>query len=89
MKTIKLLFTVIVLLVLGNVTLTNRSVDESLRVSQLSQEINALVDRVIIRQNRIATIGSLTTLSPAITAAGFVDTPIIVALPTPSSVALR
>lgn len=89
MKLIKILFAVIVILVLGNVTLTNSSVDESLRVAELTRDIKALEDQNLIRQNNIASLGSLTVLKPAIVAAGFVTNPTVVALPTPSSVALR
>lgn len=89
MKIIKILFILIIALVLGNVTLTNRSVDESLIVSQLNKEIKSLEDQNILTQARIAESGSLTLLSAKIAQAGYVDNAAVVALPTPASVALR
>ncbi|MFH1244334.1 MAG: hypothetical protein V1487_02035 [bacterium] len=74
---------------LGNVTLTNHSIDESLVVSQLNQEIKSLEDQNILTQARIAEIGSLTLLAEKISQAGYVDNAHIVALPTPASMALR
>ncbi|EKD80170.1 MAG: hypothetical protein ACD_40C00190G0002 [uncultured bacterium] len=89
MKIIKILFIFIVILVLGNVTLTNRSVDESITISQLSREIKSLEDQNILTQARIAHAGSLTFLQAKIVQAGYVESPYVVSLPTPSSVALR
>jgi len=89
MKLIKFLSLIIVALVLVNVTLTNRTVDESLYLSQLSSDINSLQEDNLLRQTRIAQLGSLPVLAEKIEAAGFVETPTVVALPTPASVALR
>jgi len=74
---------------LGNVTLTNRSVDESLVVSQLNKEIKSLEDQNILTQARIAESGSLTLLAERIAQAGYVDNAAIVALPNSASMALR
>ncbi len=89
MKIVKLLSVLIVMLVIGNVTLTNRSVDDSLYVAELTKNIQTLNSNNLIRETRIAELGSLPQLTAKIEAAGFVATPQIVALPTPSSVALR
>lgn len=69
--------------------MTNRSVDESLVVSQLTKEIKSLEDQNILTQARIAESGSLTLLSEKIAQEGYVDNSHVVALPTSSSVALR
>ncbi|KKU46970.1 MAG: hypothetical protein UX62_C0002G0025 [Microgenomates group bacterium GW2011_GWA2_46_7] len=74
---------------MGNVTLTNRSVDESLVVSQLNKEIKSLEDQNILTQARIAESGSLTLLAERIAQAGYVDNAAIVALPNSASMALR
>ncbi len=89
MKLIKILSVVIVALVLGSVTLANRSVDESLYVADLTRTIHELENQNLARSSRVAMLGSLTQLKDKIVDAGFVDTPLIVALPTPTSVALR
>lgn len=89
MKLIKLLSVVIVTLVITNVTLTNRSVDQSLLVSTLSGDITTLENELVIARARVAHLSAISTLEPQLRAAGFVETPKIVALPTPSWVALR
>jgi hypothetical protein len=89
MKLIKALFAVIVVLVIGNVTVANRSVDESLVVSDLSAEIAALQNENTILKSSVATAGSIGTLSAKIEEAGFISTPKIAAVETGSSVASR
>jgi hypothetical protein len=89
MKLIKLLFAVIVVLVLGNVTLANRSVDESIVVSDLSAEIAALQNENTILKSEVAQSGSLGNLSLRIEEAGFVSSPKIAAVETSSAVASR
>ena len=89
MKLIKFLFVVIVTLVIGNVTLTNRTVDESIVVADLTAEIEELQNANTIAKAQVAATGSLSALTPRIEAAGFIESPKIVAVPTPSSVALR
>ena len=85
MKIIKLLSFIIVALVIGNVTLTNKSVDESLVVSNLSRDIASLENENTI----LASAGSIKELSARIEAAGFVSTLNIASLPTVSNVASR
>jgi hypothetical protein len=89
MKLIKALFVVIVALVIGNVTLANKSVDESLVVSDLSSEIAALQNENTILKATVASEGSLGNLSMKIESAGFVASPKIAALETTSAVASR
>ncbi|MFH2085783.1 MAG: hypothetical protein ABII21_03300 [bacterium] len=89
MKLIKALFVVIILLVLANVTLTNRAVDDSVVVADLDKKISLLQNQNTILRAEIASLGSLGNLSPKIAESGFVESPAVMALPTPSSVALR
>ena len=89
MKIIKLLSFIIVALVIGNVTLTNRSVDESLIVSSLSRDIATLQNENTILKAEVASSGSIKELSSRIEAAGFVSTANIASLPSVSNVASR
>lgn len=89
MKLIKALFAVIVMLVIGNVTLANRSVDESLVVSDLSSEIAALQNENTILKSVVASAGSIGSLSTKIEEAGFVATPKIAAVQGTLQVASR
>lgn len=89
MKIIKLLSFVIVALVIANVTLTNKSVDESLVVSNLSRDIAAIQNENMILKAEVASAGSIKELSPRIQAAGFESTLNIASLPSVSNVASR
>lgn len=89
MKLIKALFAIIVVLVVGSVTLTNRSLDESIVVSNLTKEITALQNQNTILRASVAAAGSLGSLTAKLADAGFVESPKVVALPTISSVASR
>ncbi len=89
MKLIKILSGLIVALVIWNVTLTNRSVDDSLVVANLDKEISALQNQNTILRSRVASLGSLGNLRHRIEQAGFVANPTVVALPDTSSVASR
>lgn len=89
MKLIKTLFAVIVVLVIGNVTLANRSVDESIVVSDLSAEIASLQNENTILKASVATAGSLGNISQRIEEAGFVSSPKIATALTTSAVASR
>lgn len=89
MKLIKLLFGVIVVLVIANVTLTNRSVDEGIVVANLSKEISELQNQNTILKGQVASLGSIGNLTAKLAEAGFVETPKVVSLPTTSSVASR
>lgn len=89
MKLIKLLFGVIVILVIANVTLTNRSVDEGIVLANLSKEITALQNENTILKGQVASLGSISNLTAKLEEAGFIETPKVVSLPTTSSVASR
>lgn len=89
MKLIKALSAVIVLLVIANVTLTNRSVDEGVVVANLTKDIAELQNQNTILRATVAEAGSLDALSERIAEAGFVDSPKVVSLSTPTSVASR
>lgn len=90
MKLIKVLFVIIVTLVIGNVTLTNAAVDEGVVVSDLTREIQALQNANTIARAQVADLGSLGNLASRIEEAGFsTQSPLVVALPTPASVASR
>lgn len=87
MKLIKLLSAIIVLLIVTNVTLTNHAVDQATVVSRLSADISALGKANTLLRASLADLGSLTRLTGDIAAAGFVESPQVVTLPTPASVA--
>ena len=89
MKLVKILSLVIVALVITNVTLTNRAVDQSVTVSDYSREIENLNHENALLNAAIAEAGSLTKLRVLIEEAGFVGSSNVVALPTISSVASR
>lgn len=89
MRLIKILFGLILTLVLGNITLTNHSVDQGVVVATLNHEIKSLENQNTLSRARIANAGSLVSLVDKIALAGFVERPQIVALPNTSSVALR
>lgn len=89
MKLIKILFIVITVLVIGNVTIANRSVDESIVVADLSAEISSLQNENTILKSVVASAGSLGSLSQKIEEAGFVSNPKVAALDTSSSIASR
>jgi hypothetical protein len=89
MKLIKFLFAVIVALVIGNVTLTNTAVDEGIVVARLTKEIAQIQNDNAIMAAAVASSGSLGALSAQLDEAGFVESPKVVAIPTPASVASR
>jgi len=89
MKLIKLLFIIITGLVITNVTLTNRTVDESVVVSKLNQDIATLQNENTILKAQVAEAGSLDKLTLKLAEAGFVETTQIVSVNTTSSVASR
>ena len=89
MKLIKFLFFVIVALVITNVTLTNRTVDESLVMASLNREIAVLQNENTIMRAQVAGLGSLDNLSLKIAEAGFVTSPVVATLAITSSVASR
>lgn len=89
MKLIKALFVVIIALVIGNVTLANRSVDEGILVSDLTNEINSLQNQNTILRSDVASAGSLSSMATRIEEAGFVVTPKIASVQTGASVASR
>ncbi len=89
MKLIKFLALVIVGLVITNVTLTNRSVDESILVADLSSEISELQNQNRILESQVAEAGSLDAVRQKLAEIGFVETPAIVSITVPGSVASR
>ncbi len=89
MKLIKTLSLLIVMLVIGSVTLTNRSVDESLVVSELTKDIASLENQNRILKAEVANLGSLGNLATLIESSGYQATPQIVTLSTNTSVASR
>ena len=86
---IKLLTCLIIGLVITNVTLSNRAVDQSTLVSQLSQEITQLEHENMLMSVAIAELGSLSKLRVQIEQAGFVVADDVVALSGSSAVASR
>lgn len=89
MKLIKALSFLIVILVIINVTLTNKNVDDSWLVSNLEKDIKTLQDENTIFRGQVASAGSLGSLALKIEEAGFVESPSIVSVPSSISVASR
>lgn len=89
MKLIKLLALAIITLVIGSVTVSNRSVDESLIVADLTQQITSLQNKNTILRAEVASAGALAQINDKIREAGFVSTPTVAALHTAATVALR
>ncbi|PIR98984.1 hypothetical protein COT87_01890 [Candidatus Collierbacteria bacterium CG10_big_fil_rev_8_21_14_0_10_44_9] len=89
MKLIKILSVIIVLLVIANVTITNRSVDEGVVVANLGKEINELQNQNTIMKATIAEAGSLSSLREKIVSAGYIETSKVTTLANVSSVASR
>ena len=90
MKLIKLFSLIIVVLVIGSVTMSNRSVDESIVVANLDKQISTLQDQNTILKAQVASTGALTNLSDKIAAEGFTESPTIASIHTATSVvALR
>lgn len=84
MKLVKLLSIVIVALLIGNVVIANNAVDESVVVKTLSAEIERLNQENLKLSQESARLGSIQAASPRIEAMGFVETPVVVSLTTPS-----
>ncbi|MEI8232774.1 MAG: hypothetical protein WCG44_03455 [bacterium] len=90
MKLIKFLFAIIVILVIANVTLTNRSVDEGVVVADLTRDIATLQNDNTILKAQVAAAGSIGSLTAKLAEAGFTQSSANVAsLSTVSSVASR
>jgi hypothetical protein len=89
MKLVKIFSLLIVGLIITNVTLTNRAVDQSVTVSEYSREIENLDHSNTLLNAQIADLGSLTKLREGIEAAGFVSSPAVVSLGGTASVASR
>lgn len=89
MRLIKVLFAFIIILVIANVTLTNRGVDEGVEVSKLSEEITALQNQNTIMRSVVATEGSLGSLTAKLAESGYIESGKVVSLGTTSSVASR
>jgi len=90
MKLIKFLFAIIVILVIANVTLTNRSVDEGVVVADLTRDIATLQNDNTILKSQVAAAGSIGSLTAKLAEAGFTESSAkIASLSTVSSVASR
>jgi hypothetical protein len=89
MKLIKIFAILIIVMVFLNITLTNRSLDDSMEMSNLSSQILTLIKVNNSLKAEIATSASLTSLKPKISSAGYTETsPHLVTLGFPASVAL-
>lgn len=89
MKLIKALFAVIVILVVISVTLTNRSVDESVIVADLTRDIASLQNENTILRAQVASAGSIGNLSVKLQEAGFVESAKVASLSPVVAVASR
>jgi len=89
MKLIKFLFGVIVILVIGSVTLTNRSVDEGVVVASLSHEISALQNDNAILAAEVASLGAIGNLRTKLAQEGYVESGKVASVSVVSSVASR
>lgn len=89
MKLIKSLAVVILLLVFYSVTLANHSLDDSVTVAKLDQEIASLTHANAILSAHLAGRGSLTQAAALIEALGYTTPEQVVTLTGPSSVASR
>ena len=89
MKLIKLLSVVIAILVVANITIANRAVDQAETVAALSREIASLEHDTVILQSAVAETGALTGMSERVAALGFTETAQVATLGKSSSVALR
>lgn len=89
MKLIKLLTFVIVILFVGNITISNHSLDDSKKTAQLASEVAGLTHELTILKSLVAESTSLTSASTKVAAIGFSETPKIVTLGVTSHVASR
>jgi hypothetical protein len=72
MKLIKFLCAVILALVLGNVTLANQSLDASVQMAQVAEELATLDKETSILEAELAAESSLAQILPRIENLGFV-----------------
>ncbi len=89
MKLVKILFLVIVLLVVGNVTLTNQAVDDSITVATLGREIAELQNQNTILKAEVASAGAIGKLTIKLEESGYVNPDKVVSLSQTSSIALN
>ena len=89
MKLIKLLFLVIIVLVVVNVTLTNRTIDDGIKISNLEKEIAHLQNENRILTATIAKDGSIENLTTVLAESGYVETTKIVSISSGQSLASR
>lgn len=89
MKVIKLLGVTILLLVVTSVTLSNRSLDDTQVVADLSREIASLEHANCILRSELATRGSLLLAIDKLAPLGYAEPETIAALPEPGHVASR
>lgn len=89
MKLLKIFSAIIVLLVVTNITLSNHSLDDSKKLSDLNNDVNTLTHEITILKSTLAEAGSLTAISGKVEAAGFTENPSVVSLSVGKSVASR
>lgn len=87
MKLFKLFTILIVTLIITSITLSNRSLDDSERVRELTLNISVLEHDNTLLKDEIAEAGSLTKIAQVAGDHGFVESPKIVTLSAPSRVA--
>jgi hypothetical protein len=78
MKLIKALSVFIIILVITNVTLTNRTLDEGLMISNLTNDLDVLQNQNTILRSQVALAGSIGGLTTKLSEAGFVESPKII-----------
>ncbi len=89
MKLIKVLSLLIIILVITNVTLTNRTLDEGVVISNLTNDLTSLQNQNTIMRSQVALAGSIGGLTTKLSESGFVASPDIIPLPTAPSLATR
>ena len=89
MKLIKILSLLIIILVITSLTLTNRTLDEGLVISNLTNDLDALQNQNTILRSHVALAGSIGGLTTKLAQAGFVESQNIVHMPTVPSIASR
>lgn len=89
MKLIKLFSILIVILFVGNIVVSNKSLDDSKKTAELTSQVIELNHELTILRSQVADATSLTMAAERVAAAGFSDTPKIVTLSVVGRVASR
>lgn len=89
MKLVKLLSLIILILFIGNIAVSNRSLDDSKKTVELTNEVNKLSHELAILRSQLAEATSLTQVAARVEDAGFNQFPKIVTLSGASQVASR